>query len=107
MYCKIFISGTVENVLSVLTDMFGRCTRHVRTYYFTAFDTDIRRNKEADENKKHTYPDGFLYYETVAEFEIYSDYVEVTNNILRRLWARKMPAAAVCDYESELIKCRE
>ena len=49
-----------------------------------------------------TYPDGFLYYELIAEFEIYDNYIQITDQILKLLWDDRIPAVVSCDYEEEL-----
>lgn len=39
-----------------------------------------------------------------ADIEIYSNYIEITDSILRFLWKHNIPTVASCDYEQELNK---
>lgn len=106
MYCKLYIHcASIDTIISVLEKYFGKTNnRIISTYYFPEFDISIHKNKEADMEKIHVFPDGFLYYEMIADVELYSDYVEVTNSILRFLWKHNLPTVASCDYEQELNK---
>ena len=62
----------------------------------------ISSNDEKDMNKIHIYPDGFLFYEFIADIEMENDYVRITDSILRSLWKMNMPTVAACEYENEL-----
>ena len=102
MYCRAYIHAPSEAVVSVLGRHFGTARREHSKCYFREFEIYIRKNDEYDQSRLHTYPDGFLYYETTAEIEIYDDYIRVTDDILRILWENGMPTVVSCDYEDEL-----
>ena len=103
MYCKLYIhSDAASTILSVLKKQFGVPEKKACCYIFHAFDICISKNKEADSNKMRTYPDGFLYYECIAELDIYDPYIQTTDAILKLLWEHQLPAVASCDYEAEL-----
>ena len=103
MYCKIYIHSDSEGAVKlVLEEKFGAVQINRSTYYFCGFDISIRSNDEADRNKMRTYPDGFLYYELIAEAELYEDHIKQTDEILRVLWENNMPAVVSCGYEEEL-----
>ena len=106
MYCKLYIHcASIDTIISVLEKYFGKTNnRIISTYYFPEFDISIHKNKEADMEKIHIFPDGFLYYENIADIEIYSNYIEITDSILRFLWKHNIPTVASCDYEQELNK---
>lgn len=103
MYCKLYMhSASVETVISALESNFGTARNEHSSYFFKDFDISIYKNKEADANRLCTYPDGFLYYELIADMEIYGDHIRITAQILRLLWDHQMPAVVSCDYEDEL-----
>lgn len=104
MYCKLYIHcDSRESVVSVLEEVFGPSEKEVvSTYTFNDFEIHLGKNDEADINKLHIYPDGFLFYEIVADIDIDHDYIQITDRILRALWKRNMPTVVACDYEEEL-----
>ncbi|MBR6771405.1 MAG: hypothetical protein IKM28_09300 [Lachnospiraceae bacterium] len=105
MYCKIYIhSESKERVLSCLEDEFGVYIQSLNDYYFEQFEIHLYKNKEENINRIHLYPDGFLYYELIADVEIRERHIEITNQILRCLWKNNLPSVAACDYEKELME---
>ena len=104
MYCKLYIHcDSCESVVSVLEEVFGPSEKEVvSTYTFKDFEIHLSKNDEADINKLHIYPDGFLFYEIVGDVDISRDHVRITDRLLRALWQGKMPTVASCDYEEEL-----
>ena len=103
MYCKLYIHApSPETVAALLEKHFGKAEHRRRDHYFKDFEIMLKKNEEADAGNMHLHSCGFLYYEVIAEAEFYSDYIELTDGILRILWKNGMPAAASCDYEQEL-----
>lgn len=103
MYCKLYIhSPSIESVVSILESRYGAAREKLHDYYFKQFEIYIFKNCETDTNKLRTYPDGFLYYEIIAETEIYDNHIQITDTILQLLWENNMPAVVSCDYEKEL-----
>lgn len=92
----------MSQIIAALENRFGRAERNTGTYRFRQFECSLRRNKETNFNRLCTYPDGFLYYEIIADMEIPENHVAVTADILRQLWQNRIPAVASCDYEQEL-----
>ena len=103
MECKLYIHGdSVQTIVSLLEQQFGAAKTKAGCYFFPEFDICFDRNDEADANKMRTYPDGFLYYEWIADLDIYDHYIRITDTILKLLWENRFPAVASCDYEAEL-----
>ena len=103
MYCKLYIHcDSRESVVSALEEIFGAAEEELSTYTFKDFEIYLDENDEADINRLHIYPDGFLFYEIVGDVDISHDYIRITDLILRTLWKRNMPAVVACDYEEEL-----
>lgn len=103
MYCRLYIhSDAAETVIAVLERRFGAARKRYSTYSFSQFSLHLDRNEEADKHKLCMYPDGFLYYEILAELETEGDYIRITDAVLQTLWAHQMPAVASCDYEEAL-----
>ncbi len=103
MYCRLYIHfPSVKTVVTLLENKFGASKKKMNCYYFQGFDVIFDMNEEANYNKMRTYPDGFLYYELKAEFEIYDDYIQITDQILKLLWDNRIPAVVTSDYEEEL-----
>lgn len=103
MYCKLYIhSSSVESAILIFESQYGIARKELNNYYFKQFDIHICKNKETDTNKLCTYPDGFLYYEIIADVCIYDNYIQITDTILRLLWQNNMPTVVSCDYEKEL-----
>ena len=104
MYCKLYIhSNSIEAIILALEDIFGLSEKNViSTYAFKDFEVHITKNDEKDIEKIHIYPDGFLFYEYIADIEIKKDYIQITDLILRKLWKNQMPTVCACDYENEL-----
>ena len=103
MYCKLYIHcSSINTIVALFEKRFGIPTKKMNCYYFQSFDVIFDMNEEANYNKMRTYPDGFLYYELKADFEIYDDYIRFTDQILKMLWDNRIPAVVSCDYEDEL-----
>lgn len=103
MYCKLYIHcSSVKSIVALFEKEFGNPIKKISCYYFQNFDVSFDMNEETDHNKMRTYPDGFLYYELKAEFEIYDNYIQITDLILKLLWDNRIPAVVFCDYEEEL-----
>lgn len=103
VYCKLYIhSSSIESIISIFERQYGAARKEFNNYYFKQLDIHICRNKEADINKLRTYPDGFLYYEIIADVDIYDNHIQITDTILRLLWQNNMPSVVSCDYEGEL-----
>lgn len=103
MYCKLYIhSSSIESTISIFESQYGVARKELNNYYFKQFDIHICRNKETDTNKLRTYPDGFLYYEIIADVDIYDNHIQITDTLLRLLWQNNMPTVVSCDYEKEL-----
>ena len=106
MYCKLYIHcDSRSTLIDTLQKKFGnaRCDG-IASYKFEEFSIDVHSNKESDKQKQHIYPDGFLFYELLADLDIEGDYVRITDSILRFLWEMNYPAVACCDYEDEINK---
>ena len=103
MYCKIYIHcDKAEKIISLMESRFGRAERKISFYYFSSFDITLDRNDESDRKKMNSPTDGFLYYELLAELEIYTDHIRITDEIMRLLHENDIPAVVSCDYEDEL-----
>lgn len=103
MYCRLYIHcSSVKSIVVLLKKKFGCSTKKMNCYCFQDFDVIFDMNEETNYNKMRTYPDGFLYYELKAELEIYNDYIQITDQILKLLWDNKILAVVSCDYEEEL-----
>lgn len=103
MYCKLYIhSSSIESAISILESQYGTARKELSNYYFKQLDIHICKNKETHPDKLCTYPDGFLYYEIIADLNIYDDHIQITATILRSLWQNNMPVVVSCDYEKEL-----
>lgn len=103
LYCKLYIHcSSVKLIAALLEKEFGNSTKKMSNYCFQYFDVIIYMNEETSYIKMRTYPDGFLYYELKAEFEIYDNYLQITDQILKLLWDNRITAVVSCDYEEEL-----
>ena len=103
MYCKIYIHcSSIKSVAALFEKEFGNSAKKSSCYCFQKFDVIFDKNSETNYNKMRTYPDGFLYYEIIAECEIYNDHIQITDQILKMLWDNQIPAVVSCDYEEEL-----
>ena len=103
MDCIFYIHcADVQTILAALKSRFGASENNRSTYRFRQFACSLRRNMETDFNRLCTYPDGFLYYESIVDMEIPENHVAVTADILRVLWQNRIPAVVSCDYEQEL-----
>lgn len=105
MYCKIYIhSESKDRVVRYLEAKFGSYIIKLNDYSFAKFEVHFSKNNDANTDWIHIYPDGFLYYELIADIEIGEDYIEITDQILRLLWKNNIPSVAACDYEKDLIE---
>ena len=103
MYCKLYIHcSSVRSIAALFEKEFGNPTKKMNCYCFRNFDIIFNMNKETNQNKMRTYPNGFLYYEIIAECEIYNDHIRITDQIMKILWDDQIPAVVSCDYEEEL-----
>jgi len=101
--CIFYIHcADVSALVSALSSRFGKAKSNLSTYSFRQFECTVRPNTETNFNRLCTYPDGFLYYELIAETEIPGNHIAITADILRLLWQNNMPAVVSCDYEQEL-----
>ena len=103
MDCIFYLHcADVQTIIAALKSQFGAAESHLSTYHFRQFECSLRRNKETNFNRLCTYPDGFLYYEIIADMEIPEHHVAVTAELLRLFWQNRIPAVVSCDYEQEL-----
>lgn len=103
MYCKLFINcDDRKKLLALLKQRFGSCTDKRNDHFFSNFDIHLVQNKDQLPDNLTDIADRFLYYPTIADLDIYSDYIEITNEILRIIRNENIHAVAACDYEDEL-----
>ena len=105
MYCKLFIDcGDRDKILSILKNHFGNCKSRFSDHSFADFDIHIIRNKESLPETVADINDRFLYYPIIADLDIDSDYIEITDKIIRIIKNENIRIVAACDYEDELKK---
>jgi hypothetical protein len=108
-FCKVFVNSELE--IDAFRNQISNKLKLVKTsssFFETEFlDLSIKKNDEFDDYQMSQFPDGFLYFKFLLEFEfkdwISIDYcTEYVGKTLDWLWKTQMPAIAVCDYEERL-----
>ena|SRR5688572_7183178 len=72
-------------------------------------EIEIRKSDDSDPARVAEFPDGFLFFNSIAEFYLHSELstelrTSVIASILNRLWLQGIPAVAACDFEDDLPK---
>jgi hypothetical protein len=108
-FCKIYVSGP-----SVIDELRGNVFEFLKLTKVSgsfgesdSFALSIAKNDEFDKKLQTEFPDGFLYFKFIFEFdfknkELKEFQVDIVSKTLEWLWGKNMAAVAACDYEEKL-----
>lgn len=110
MFCRIYVNGdklTWRGLLYEIADLIR--IKPVEDLYIdnSEFSIEVLKNDEFDKSKAGVFPDGFLYFPILIEFDSKREdkqfSIELINKILSYLWTKSYAAIASCAFEKSLL----
>jgi hypothetical protein len=102
--CQVFIDAEVSDteLVSLTAPILFVAEDHIQ------LEVEVLKNADYDSNRRHQFPDGFVYFRYTLDLYMSGAPVEgkaaVVSRLLKNLWDWGFPAVAACAFEDRLPK---
>lgn len=109
MFCRIYLSGNFKNEDQILDQISYILELPVKQGYIENdfFSITVSNNDEYDTKKAKEFPDGFLYFQFLIEFDFETSSnkelaINIVGKCLKYFWKKNIASIASCDFEAFL-----